>query len=255
MAFDVIAPTGTDTSTAPSLLTNLRPGNAIPAPAVVTPTRSVALYETTDAYDRITPLMGTPTSSAEFMDPITENIALGSTEVWQIFNTTADTHPIHLHQTQFQILTRQNFTTKLVNLGVSDSGVTKWGMSDTKLKNTPKLASGNEVSWKDTIQINPGEVITVRAKFDLPGKYVTHCHILSHEEHDMMRYMQIGEVAFPTPTVVVDATGTVIDPTAEPETIALVAVQSIASGTFSSQAIALNQEEDASTALVEQLLV
>jgi spore coat protein A, manganese oxidase len=218
MAFDVVAATGPDTSLPMSTATNLRPANPIPAPTIVAPTRALTLYETTDALGRITPLMGTPTSSAEFMDPITENIAYdpvnGTTEVWQIFNTTADTHPIHLHQVGFQVLTRQSFSTKLVNLGLSATGVTMWGMSKTKLLGTPVLAAGNEVAWKDTIQLNPGEVITVRAKFDLPGKYVTHCHILSHEEHDMMRYMQIGPDPFPTPAYVVDASGTVVTPVA-----------------------------------------
>ena len=109
-------------------------------------------------------MLGTPASSAEFMDPITENIAYnpaGTTEVWQIFNTTADTHPIHLHQVAFQILTRQAFTTTLVDLGLSPTGVNRWGMSDTRLLNQPIVSGGNEVAWKDTIQLNPGEVITV----------------------------------------------------------------------------------------------
>ena len=219
MAFDVVPVTNVDTSTPPSLLTNLRPGSLIAAPTVVAPTRSLTLYETTDAAGRITPLLGTPASSAEFMDPITENIALGSTEVWQIFNTTADTHPIHLHQTSFQLLTRQTFSTKLVNLGVSDTGVTKWAMGRTRFASAPVLAGGNEIAWKDTIQINPGEVITLRAKFDLPGRYVTHCHILSHEEHDMMRYMQIGDDPNPTPGLVVDVSGAVVTPSTVPSAI------------------------------------
>ena len=157
--------------------------------------------------------MGTPASSAEFLDPITENPAPGTTEVWRIYNNTADTHPIHLHQVAYQVLARQAFSTKLVNLGPSPSGhTTMWGMSNTRLLGAPALAVGNEVAWKDTIQINPGEVITVRATFDLPGKYVTHCHILSHEEHDMMRFMQVGDVAYPPPNFVVDSSGARVPP-------------------------------------------
>jgi spore coat protein A, manganese oxidase len=212
MAFDVVAPVGADLSTPPAQMTSLNRTDPIPAPAVVTPTRDIALYETTDGYGRITPLLGTPASSAEFLDPITENITLGATEVWQIYNNTADTHPIHLHQVAFQVLTRNTFTTKLANLGVSASGATIWGMGQVTTKTPPVLAPRNEVAWKDTIQINPGEVITVRATFDLPGKYVVHCHILSHEEHDMMRFMQIGAVAAPAPGIVVDSTGTAVPP-------------------------------------------
>ena len=54
-----------------------------------------------------------------------------------------------------------------------------------------KPPDSNEAGWKDTAQMNPGEVTTIRAKFDLPGNYVWHCHILEHEEHDMMRPIHV----------------------------------------------------------------
>jgi hypothetical protein len=199
----------------------------------------------------VTPLLGTPQSSAEFMDPITENIKLGSTEVWQIFNTTADTHPIHLHQVAYQVLTRQMFSTKLVNLGVSDSGVTKWGMSRTRFTSAPVLARGNEQAWKDTIQLNPGEVITLRATFDIEGKYVTHCHILSHEEHDMMRYMQVGDTAYPPPAFVIDSSGTLTAPA--PASAALFSGRvSVTDPTAWAQPVA---RDGKAPSLVEELLV
>jgi spore coat protein A len=217
MAFDVVAPTSPDTSfvptktgatTTPKLnFTNPLPDLADP----VTNTREVALYETTDGLGRITPLLGTPAGSAEFTDPITENIARGATEVWTMYNNTADTHPIHLHQTSFQLLSRATFSSKLVNQGVSPTGVTRWSMGPVT-RVTPLPVAPNEIAWKDTIQINPGEVITLRAKFDLGGKYVWHCHILSHEEHDMMRFFQVGDTPFPAPGVVVDSTGSAVTP-------------------------------------------
>jgi spore coat protein A len=228
----------------------------------------MALYETLDQYNRITPLLGTPMISYEFMDLTqnpndanTKNIVYnpaGTPEVWQIFNNTADTHPIHLHQVAFQVLTRQKFTTKLVNLGFSPSGyTTMWGMNmkSTKLVGAPALTVGADSGWKDTIQINPGEVITLRATFDLPGKYVTHCHILSHEEHDMMRYMQIGDVAYPSPGLVGDASGArvTLARTATPAASTLLSSSRDATQTFSSQLILPGDKKDPS--LVEQVLV
>jgi spore coat protein A len=246
MAFDVVAPAGPDntvvpTKTGPTTTPKLNFTNPIPAPTVVTPTRDVALYETTDKYGRITPLMGTPASSAEFLDPITENPALGTTEVWQIYNNTPDAHPIHLHQVAYQVLTRNTFTSKLTNLGVDpETGVTHWKMGPVTSKTAPVVVAGNEVAWKDTIQIFPGEVITVRATFDLPGKYVTHCHILSHEEHDMMRFMQVGDVEYPTPTVNVPAA---------------TAVLAEAGGTvFSNEAVAAATQEEEIVSVVDQVL-
>jgi hypothetical protein len=97
------------------------------------------------------------------------------------------------------------------------------------------------VAWKDTIQLNPGEVITLRAKFDLPGRYVTHCHILSHEEHDMMRYMQIGDEAFPPPGFVVDASGGVIAP--------------VAKGVFSTVSLLSAADQSTAASITEEVLV
>ena len=217
MAFDVVARVGADNTVVPTRTTQLRPLNdQILAPADVPWTRQVALYETTDRYGRITPLLGTPETSKDFIDPndpheqITYDPVNGTTEVWQVFNNTPDAHPIHLHQTAFQILTRNTFSTKLRNLGVDPvTGVTHWGMGPVTFRNPPVVVGGNEVALKDTFQILPGEVITLRAHFDLPGKYVTHCHILAHEEHDMMRFMQVGNVAYPDPGTIVKSDGSV----------------------------------------------
>ena len=214
MAFDVVAPVGADLSTAPAAMTNLNRTEPPLVPTNDAPTRQVALYETTDGLGRITPLLGTPASSATLMDPITENITKGATEVWQMFNNTADAHPIHLHQTSFQVLTRNAFTSRVAPTGAVDpaTGTVHVAMGPVTYKTPPVLAAGNEVAWKDTIQILPGEVITLRAKFDIGGKYVWHCHILSHEEHDMMRFFQVGNTEFPAPGVVVDATGAPVTP-------------------------------------------
>jgi spore coat protein A, manganese oxidase len=218
------------------------------------------LYETTDRYGRILPLLGTPASSAEFIDTDTPREFIpfdpvnGTTEVWRVYNNTVDAHPIHLHQTAFQILTRNTFTSKLVNLGVDPvSGVTNWSMGRVVTRTLPLLAAGNEVAWKDTFQILPGEVVTLQAKFDLPGKYVLHCHILSHEEHDMMRYMQVGDAAYPAPGFVVGGTGAVVAPA--PVIAGVVDLGATAPATlFSGVAITPAVKDEEIPSIVDQVL-
>jgi spore coat protein A, manganese oxidase len=120
-------------------------------------------------------------------DPITEDPKLGSTEIWSFLNTTGDVHPIHLHLARFQVLNRQSFDPAafLQNQKVAYTGI-------------PRAPEANErPAWKDTIKTYPGMITRIIAKFDLPsnaritpGKellYVWHCHILEHEDNEMMR--------------------------------------------------------------------
>jgi spore coat protein A len=178
----------------------LRPDPTLLAPIGVTtpppgvPVRDLTLNEVFDAYGRLIQLLGTTSPvpgggfGRAYMDPPTEVIRAGATEVWRIFNTTADTHPIHFHLVNVQILSRQPFA---VN---SFTGIPNF--------QGPAVApSPNESGWKETVRMNPSECTTVIAKFDLPAvpfavppsprtggnEYVWHCHILEHEEHDMMR--------------------------------------------------------------------
>jgi spore coat protein A len=111
-----------------------------------------------------------------WMDPVSENVALG-TEIWEIRNFTADAHPIHIHQTQFRILDRAPFDPENPAL---PPGPTR-----------PPEAW--ETGLKDTVVAYPGEITRLVASFDLKGQYVWHCHILDHEDHDMMRPMVIGK--------------------------------------------------------------
>lgn len=120
--------------------------------------------------------------------PATETPAAGSTEVWQIANLTGDTHPIHFHLVNVQVLARQPFEAETYNGTPCYTGPAR-GPERT------------ELGWKETVHMNPEEVTTVIMKFDLPhvpfsipsspttggNEYVWHCHILEHEEHDMMR--------------------------------------------------------------------
>jgi spore coat protein A len=125
--------------------------------------------------------------NARWHDPITEDPKAGSTEIWSFVNITGDVHPLHLHLVQFQVLNRQSFdvptyqqTGKVVFTG------------------KPMAPESNErPARKDTIKSYPGYVTRIIQRFDLPhgapttpGQellYVWHCHILEHEDNEMMR--------------------------------------------------------------------
>ena len=101
-------------------------------------------------------------------DAITENPALGSIEIWEIYNFTEDAHPIHIHEVQFQVVNRQPFD------------------------GDARPPESWETGFKDTVIAYPGEITRVKALFDLPGLYVWHCHIVEHEDNEMMRPYFIG---------------------------------------------------------------
>jgi spore coat protein A len=139
---------------------------------------------------------------------ITEQPKLGATEIWQYINLTPDTHPMHMHHSFFQVLNRQKLTlnpnfvdgpeeTRYL-YGVDGGGgqIVTTGEIDPKYLTGPAMQPlANETGWKDTAKMNPGEVTRVIIKFEhFTGRFVYHCHILEHEENDMMQYMQIGTV-------------------------------------------------------------
>jgi spore coat protein A len=145
------------------------------------------------------PLLGTydPTGAANrgtlsFDEPATETPALGSTEVWEFWNTTVDSHPVHMHLVQFRVVDRQVFT-GTVNATTMTNGWTGVQLAPgARLSRRAVPAPATEQGWKDTVVCPPGQVTRVVATFKRPGKYVYHCHILSHEEHDMMRWFVVA---------------------------------------------------------------
>jgi len=167
-----------------------------PIPATLVPvsplvqsgaTRQLLLSEGTDQYGRLEVMLGTiKDGRLTFRAPVTENPNLNDVEVWEIYNDTPDTHPIHLHLVQFQVLGRQKFSATTDPVTGALTGVNLVG-------NASGPAAG-ETGFKDTVQMNPGEVTRIIAKFDLPGKYVWHCHILSHEDNEMMRPYCVGNM-------------------------------------------------------------
>jgi spore coat protein A, manganese oxidase len=111
--------------------------------------------------------------------PITEDPALGATEVWELHNFTVDAHPIHVHLVQFQVVDREVFDPELSPHGDLGAGAV-----------LPPEAS--ETGYKDTVIAYPGEITRIKARFDLAGLFVWHCHILEHEDNEMMRPYRIG---------------------------------------------------------------
>jgi FtsP/CotA-like multicopper oxidase with cupredoxin domain len=101
-------------------------------------------------------------------DFIETNPQLNATETWELYNFTADAHPIHLHLVKFKVLDRQ-----LIN----DTG---------DLVDDPVPPEADETGWKDTVIAYPGQVTRVTATFDIAGLYVWHCHIVEHEDNEMM---------------------------------------------------------------------
>ena len=125
----------------------------------------------------------------KFVDP--DVAILGTTEIWEYINTTVDVHPIHTHQTMFKVLSRQPFTVSQYQ-AKRGSGA---AIDPTPFLKQDQLTgpAPNETGWKDTVKANPGEVTRIAIRWDGPasGHYVYHCHILEHEEHDMMRSLDV----------------------------------------------------------------
>jgi FtsP/CotA-like multicopper oxidase with cupredoxin domain len=128
-------------------------------------------------------------AAAHFEDATTFFPMLGQYEVWQLINLTDDTHPIHLHLDPFQILARHPIRHDIPEGGVEDRALT----ATITLENDPNDAlshaiDDNERGLKDTIRVNPKEIVEIAVRFNTySGRYMYHCHILEHEDRDMMR--------------------------------------------------------------------
>lgn len=141
-------------------------------------TRDFVLTEEMDAQGRSLVLH---INGKGYDDPVTEKVTLDSIETWRFINTSDDAHPIHLHLVQFQVLHRQGF-----NLGTYRVS----GKIETM--GAPRPPRTNEVGWKDTAVVNPGDILTILARFEgYTGRYVFHCHMLEHEDNDMMRPFEV----------------------------------------------------------------
>jgi spore coat protein A len=182
MQFRVTKPlSGLDTSTVPAVLA---PHEMMDRRMAVRE-RNLELSELDRASDGY-PVIG-QLDGARWSDPVTENPQAGSVEVWNLVNTTGDAHPIHVHLVEFHILERQMFSQK------------QWDLSHNLVyTGRPQRPARNErPARKDVVIAQPSMVTKIAARFNLPPgtratpgqrfRYMWHCHILEHEDNEMMR--------------------------------------------------------------------
>jgi spore coat protein A len=128
--------------------------------------------------------------SDAWMDEVTENPSPGVTEVWELYNTTGDAHPMHIHETAFEVVDRQA-------LLLDDDGEV---VQPIQFSGTSRPPEAWETGFKDTVIAYPGEVTRVRVRFTTPGQFVWHCHIVEHEDNEMMRPLRVGPKQTGQPT-------------------------------------------------------
>jgi spore coat protein A, manganese oxidase len=114
-------------------------------------------------------------------EAVTENPAVGATEVWEFYNATADAHPMHIHEVLFEVVNRQP-------IFVDEANKTFQVVPGS----VPTPPEPWENGFKDTVIAYPGQVTRVRMQFKVAGQYVWHCHIVEHEDNEMMRPYRIG---------------------------------------------------------------
>ena len=174
MQFRVSPKKVTDTSSLPAAL---RPVPKIPESQAVQ-TRLLTLNEYVNKAGNPVLLL---LNASHWKMPITEKPVLGSTEVWSLINPTNDSHPIHLHLVRFQILDRQPYVPWLFQ--------TK---QELHFIGPPEPPDPNEAGWKDTVQAHSKMVTRIIVPFEgFTGRYVWHCHILEHEDNEMMRPYEV----------------------------------------------------------------
>jgi spore coat protein A len=155
----------------------LRPLARIPE-SQATKTRRLTLNENMDIVQQS---MGMLLNNTPWHMPITEKPVLGSTEIWELVNLTEDTHPIHLHLVKFQILDRRRFD-----------------VFEYRSKGTMRYIGNaippnpSDTGWKDTVRADSGLVTRIIVPFEgYAGRYVWHCHLLEHEDNEMMRPFEV----------------------------------------------------------------
>ncbi len=224
MRFNVVPATGApDGPLAIDTTTDLTPGIdpfltpwGLTTPPPITP-RFLSLNEYFDAYGRLIQILGNaaqpygspletsatylgyaPNGATVTVGATMENVTSGDTEVWEVFNTTGDVHPMHFHLVNVQVINRQ----------LVDTSAYPYVPSGPVIPPEP-----NELGWKETVAMYPGTVTRIIMKFDMSqaqivkkngrviptpasprtggAEYVWHCHILEHEEHDMMHALVV----------------------------------------------------------------
>lgn len=145
-------------------------------------------------------------TAERFQDPVNWIVRLNDTEKWRFINLTGDTHPMHVHLVQFKAVARKEVSlninaasangcvdadddvVSLVDCLSANGSPIEINVTPTTDAAAMAALDGNERGFKDTIRVNPGEIVEIVATFEgYCGRYVYHCHLLEHEDHDMMR--------------------------------------------------------------------
>jgi spore coat protein A, manganese oxidase len=188
MQFRVVPAVTADPTTPPQ---SLQLPAIVPLSAASVTRRLALLEKVSDFFDEpsealLGTVAGDPSTglgtwtARKWMDSVTENPSVSAIEVWELYNATEDAHPMHIHEIAFEVVNRQDI---LLNVG-----------------NQVQVAAGSvptphevwESGFKDTVIAYPGQVTRVRAQFNTPGQFVWHCHIVEHEDNEMMRPYRIG---------------------------------------------------------------
>jgi FtsP/CotA-like multicopper oxidase with cupredoxin domain len=163
--------------------------------------------------------------SIAWHSPTTENPALEGIEEWEVWNVTGDAHPVHLHLVHFEVLGREEIVwdsaTNEDDRVLDPAGITApapnndgtYLVAQPVVQHNGLLGNGFKImnktygpvvsqpaeyvenTPKDMVTALPDQITRIKAEFDKPGRYVWHCHILSHEDHEMMRVLQVGPSA------------------------------------------------------------
>jgi spore coat protein A len=187
LQFRVVPPAAPDPTTPPQFLV-LPTITPLLAPVK---TRSLALLEQASQYwdgpaEAMLGILDNDGNPMQKMwaDLVSENPNVGATEVWELYNFTADAHPMHVHEVVFEVVNRQALV-----LDSEDEPV-----QPVQLSGAPRPPEAWESGFKDTVIAYPGEVTRIKAKFDTAGQFVWHCHIVEHEDNEMMRPYRIGPI-------------------------------------------------------------
>ncbi|HEX3597136.1 MAG TPA: multicopper oxidase domain-containing protein, partial [Polyangiaceae bacterium] len=147
------------------------------SPRAAVQTRRLSLREYEGPGHRMLMLL----DGKRFAEPVSEKPVLDSVEIWELVNTTEDTHPIHLHLVRFQILERQRFD--------SDEFLSSGAMKLLPGRVPPERG---EAGWKDTVRADPGVITRIIVRFEgYVGRYLWHCHLLEHAANEMMRPFEV----------------------------------------------------------------
>jgi spore coat protein A, manganese oxidase len=173
MQFRVAHGSGHDKSKLPARLASVERIN----PSLAVMTRKLRMVELDDQYGRT---LVNLLNYSYWQTAPSEKPVLNTVEIWKLINNTGDTHPIHIHLISFQIIGRRPFDPVKLDRG---------RMVYTGPLEPPPA---HEAGWKDTVRADPGYETTIIAKFEgYPGRYVWHCHILEHEDNEMMRPYEV----------------------------------------------------------------